>query len=157
VSSRKSVQRLQIECHHNPLLRALFLAFTLLAAACLCILPLSWPLTGFSLLLLLSLAWRTWRLRCELDGERVSLLWDAEGRWWWCQGSEETELLLAGDSYLSSWMIVLNLRDPATARGYSMLLFPTSIGADRFRRLTVRLRLEGRVSVQGGQEVADVE
>lgn len=157
MSSKGSAQRLQIECHHNALLRALFVTCMALAGVCLLLVPLSWPLLGFSLLLLLSLALRSWSSRCELGGERVSLLWDAEGRWWWCQGSEETELLLAGDSYLSSWMIVLNLRDPATARGHSMLLFPSSIGADLFRRLTVRLRLEGRASAPVAEGFIDAK
>lgn len=149
MSSKGSAGRLQIECRHNPTLSTLFVGCILLAAACLLNVSLSWPLTGFALLLLFSLAWRTWSSRCELGGARVTLLWDGEGRWWWQQGGEECELHLAGDSYLSSWLIVLNLVDASTKRGHAMLLFPSSTGRALFRRLSVRLRLEGRASILG--------
>jgi len=138
-------------------LQALVITLFLLSAISLLIVPLSRPLTGFSLLLLCTIAWRTWSLRCELGGERVMLVWDGEGRWWWRQNHVERELNLAGDSYLSSWLIVLNLYEPLTKRGYSMLLFPSSLGAERFRRLTVRLRLEGRATVLGAEDSTDVK
>lgn len=143
MSSKGSAQRLQIECHNNLRLQALYFITNIIAAICLLISPLSSSLTLFSLLLLLSMAWRTWFARCELGGERVSLLWDSEGRWWWQQGGSEREMLLDGSSYLSTWMIILNLREPAKKRVCSILLFPSVTGDELFRRLTVRLKLEG--------------
>lgn len=143
MSSKGSAQRLQIECHNNLRLQVLYFITNFVAAICLLISPLSWSLTLFSLLLLLSMAWRTWFTRCELGGECVSLLWDGEGRWWWQQGDNEREMLLDGSSYLSTWMIILNLRKPANKRVCSILLFPSVTGDELFRRLTVRLKLEG--------------
>lgn len=150
MSSKGSAQRLLIDCHHQQILRALFVSCTVAASACLLAVPLSWSLTVILLLLLYLLALRTWRARCELGGENVSLLWDAEGRWWWRQSGEEIELLLAGESYLSTWLIVLNLRHPLTGKGYELILCPAGSRKELFRRLTVRLRLEGR-GVTAGQ------
>jgi hypothetical protein len=100
--------------------------------------------SGLSLLLLLLLATRSWYSRCELGGETVHLLWDGEGRWWWRQEEEENEMQLYGDSYLSPAMIVLNLREAQRGRVRSLVLFPSCIGEALFRRLAVRLKLEGR-------------
>ncbi len=144
MSSKGSEPRLQIECGHQRVLRTLFLSCVIMGSVCLLAVPLSWPLTGFSLSLLYGAAWHVWRTRCELGGAVASVLWDGEGRWWWYAGGEETELLLCGDSYLSTWLIVLNLRHPVTGRSRSLLLFPSGVRGDLFRRLTVRLRLEGR-------------
>jgi hypothetical protein len=146
------VQRLQIECRHNQRLRVLYICCILIAGICLLVVPLSGPLRGFSLVLLFLFALRSWNARGELGGEKVSLLWDGEGRWWWRQNGKETELVLSGDSYLSTWMIVLNLHDPVTGGGNALLLFPVDLGDGLFRRLSVRLRLEGRASPPGPED-----
>jgi hypothetical protein len=49
--------------------------------------------------------------------------------------------MLCDDTYLANWVVVLNLRGIVDGRGRSLLLFPSAIGAERFRRLLVRLRL----------------
>lgn len=143
MSSKGSSQRLQLECHHNPLLRALYISFIVVAGVCLLVTPLSWLVKGFSLLLLIALGVRTWFMRCELGGEQVVLLWDGEGCWWWRQGGQETELRLTGDSYIATWLIILNLHEPTAKRGYALLLFQLSMDTALYRRLTVRLKLEG--------------
>lgn len=156
MSSKGSAQRLQIECQHSPTLRLLFAGCIVLGVISLFLVSLPWPLTGFVLLLLFLLALRTWKSRCELGGAKVSLLWDGEGRWWWQQGGDEYELHLAGDTYLARWLIVLNLYDPQTKRGFSLLLLPGTTGEALYRRLSVRLRLEGRPSIAGhSQENTD--
>lgn len=111
-------------------------------------LPLTLPVVFMLLIVVVMLAWNCWRQRCELGGEHITLIWDAEGRWWWQQDKDEAELVLCGDSYLSFGMVILNFYHPDSGMRRSLVLFPASVGPVRFRRLRVRLLLEGRQSVR---------
>lgn len=145
---KKYAPRLQLECSNVGKLRLLFASTVVLSQLCLATLPLSLSLKSLLLLLITVLAWRCWSRRCELGADPVTLIWDAENRWWWSQGGEERELVLCGDSYLSTGMVILNFSAPTSRIRRSLVLFPASVGAMNFRRLTVRLRLEGRQSVK---------
>lgn len=147
MSGRKYAQRLQFECRPVTRLRLLFISSALLSELCVVVVPLS-PLLKFSALLLIAaFAMGCWRNRCELGARAVTLTWDTDSRWWWAQKGEETELALCGDSYLSTGMVILNFRNPVSGRRQSLVLVPAAVGADVFRRLRVRLKLEGGPSV----------
>lgn len=145
-------QRLELECSALTWLRALFISVVLLSLWCILLLPLALPLVLLLLSFTIAVAWRCWRQRCELGAEPVRLVWDAEGRWRWFQKGEEAELALCGDSYLSSAVVILNFTYPETRHRRSLVLSSASVGADRFRRLRVRLLLDGARSVRGGHE-----
>lgn len=150
MSAVKPAQRLELECGAVTGLRVQFAVVVLLSLCC--ILLLSLPLSVVLLLLMANvvLAWRCWRKRCELGASSVTLVWDAEGRWWWSQDGEETVLDLCGDSYRSTGMTILNFTHPDTQRRRSLIIFPASVGSVRYRRLSVRLLLEGGESVRVG-------
>lgn len=150
MSDFRPAQRLELECKAVPGLHVLFLAALLLSLCCLVLLPWSLLMVMSLFMLTAGLAWRCWRRRCELGAPAVTLLWDAEGRWWWRQAGEETELKLCGDSYLSSRMVILGFSHPDTGRQRSLILFPTSVGPALFRRLRVRLMIEGGRGVMNG-------
>jgi len=142
MSSKGYATPLRLESAAVPPLQQLYLLFVGLVLIVLASTPLPY---GLQLPLLLScvlLAWRVWHRRSELGAGPVSLVWDAEQRWWWHQGGREVELQLRGDSYLSARLIVLNFREAGSARRYSLVLLPRSLGEETFRRLRVRLRLE---------------
>ena len=145
-------RRLELACAPLPGLRLLYVVMVLCALGCLALLPL--PLWQLLLLqgMIVLLGWHCWRQRGELGGPGTSVIWDAEGQWWWLQSGEETPLVLAADSYLSTAMVILNFIEPGFRRRRSLLLFPASVGRDRFRRLRVRLLLEGGLSVRSGRE-----
>jgi hypothetical protein len=94
-----------------------------------------------ALLLFLLLAVRTWRRRSELGGAPVSLVWEAGPRWWWRQGGREEPLRLRGDSYRSARLVVLSFLPPQGGRR-SLIVLPSTVGEETFRRLQVRLQLE---------------
>ncbi len=148
MSARKPAQRLQLECSTVMKLRLIFSSAVFLSLLCVTALPLPLSPRFFMLLLIITLAWRCWRRRCELGASAVTLTWDADSRWWWSQGGEETELALSGDSYLSTGMVILNFQHPVSGRRRSLVLLSASVGAQAFRRLRVRLMLEGGQNIK---------
>lgn len=152
MSSPEYATPLRIEVGENRLLRRLYLSFVLLTLLTLLWLPLSLWMTLPGALLFLALARRQWRLRPELGGGAVGLVWDAEQRWWWSQDGETLELLLRGDSYLSAVLVALNFRVPESRRRRSLLLTPAGIGQQEFRRLLVRIRLDGEAAVTAAKD-----
>ncbi|MCW8840987.1 MAG: hypothetical protein OQL05_12110 [Gammaproteobacteria bacterium] len=153
MSSKGYATPLRIEVAANRLLRRLYLAFVVLTLSVLPGLPLSLYVTLPGAALFLWMARRQWRLRPELGGEPVSLVWDAEQRWWWSQGARTVELQLLGDSYLSAVLVALNFRPPESRRRRSLLLTPVGIGEENFRRLQVRFRLTGEEAVTAAKPV----
>lgn len=145
-------QRLELECRAVARLRTLYILALMGAFGCITSLPLSLPWLSLLLALVTGGAWHCWRQRCELGGVVVSLLWDAEGRWWWRQAGDERELRLRADSFLSSEMIILNFTHHETDCRHSVLLFPFSVGPAVFRRLRARLMLEGRRGFRSGSD-----
>jgi hypothetical protein len=150
MSARKYAQRLQLECSANSLLRLLFSIAVVASILSITLLPLPLPIRIFSCLLIAALAWRCWQRRCELGGEALILTWDGDDRWWWSQGGEERELLLRGDTYVATGVVILNFNHALGRGRRSLVLLPASVGAGVFRRLRVRLILAGRHSVRDG-------
>ena len=87
MSARKPAQRLQFECSSSRKLRLLFSSAVFLSLLCVTALPLPLSSRFFLILLIITLAGRCWRRRCELGASAVTLSWDADSRWWWSQGS----------------------------------------------------------------------
>lgn len=136
--------RLDLECRAVARLRTLYILALLGAVSCIVLLPLSLSVLCVLIAVTAGMAVHCWRQRCELGGKVVALLWDREGRWWWKQAGEETELLLSPDSYLSPGMVILNFTHPETGHRRSLVLLPVSVGPERYRRLCVQLMLERR-------------
>lgn len=147
MSARKTAPRLQLECSAVAKLRYLVVFVFVLSLLCIGILPVPLSLKALLLSVIAALYSHVRFGRCELSGMAVTLIWDAESRWWWLQQDIETELQLCADSYLSASMAILNFRHPVSGRRRSMVVFPSSVGAAGYRRLSVRLTLEGRQGV----------
>lgn len=151
MSARKYSPRLQLECSTNGLLRVLFSFVVALSLLSLMLLPLPLLIRSFGCLMIAALAWRCWQRRCELGGDALTLTWDGDDRWWWSQGGEERELLLRGDTYVATGMVILNFNHAVGRGRRSLVLLPATAGAAAFRRLRVRLKLAGRQSVRSGE------
>lgn len=142
MSSQGYATPLRLESGALPLLQRLYLLFSVLVVAVLVGLPVPLWLSAAAIALFLFAAYRVWRLRSELGGAAVALVWDAEQRWWWQQAGREHELELQGSSYLSTWLVILNWRERDSGKSFALVLSPASIGDDTFRRLLVRFRIE---------------
>ncbi|MGM0595108.1 MAG: protein YgfX [Pseudomonadota bacterium] len=144
MSSRGYAAPLRIEVTGNRLLRRLYLVLVALATVVLLWLSVRQPLLFLSLPLFLWLARREWLCRAELAGAPITLLWDVEQCWWAERDGEGRPLQLQGESFLSPVLVVLRFRRLPGRRRDAVVLTPGAVGEASFRRLLVRLRLEGR-------------
>ena len=78
------------------------------------------------------------------DKSVTALLWDDLGEWKLFFRSGEEVVRLEPDTLVSSWLVVLNFSATAAAGHYSAVILPDSLDRESFRRLRVRLRLDGR-------------
>lgn len=133
---------LRIEPHPSRRLRRLVAAAALSASLAPWFTPLPWyACAAFSALCLVG--WRvSWRRRAELAGPPLALLWDRDGNWFWVQESAWRRVELLGDSYLSPGLVVLVFRQSRWRRRH-VVLFRDSLDTVTFRRLKVRLKIEG--------------
>lgn len=146
MSSKGYATPLRLEVGANPILKRLYLAMASCAFATLLLLPVAIAIRIAALLFLLIVVWQVWRWRTELGGTPVQLVWDGEQRWWWTQEGKEYAAELQADSYLSTWLVVLNFRLSESRRSQSLVLTPAAIGDDLFRRMSVRFRITPRSS-----------
>ncbi|HEU4601496.1 MAG TPA: hypothetical protein VFS24_05995 [Steroidobacteraceae bacterium] len=90
--------------------------------------------------------WLTFRRAGWLRGPAslCSIIWDADGRWFLSRSGQRWEASLRGDSYVSSRALLLrwDAVDANLPRN-SMLLTRADLGLVDFRRLVVRLRIDG--------------
>lgn len=108
--------------------------------------PAAWLLAGLVLLCLL----RSYAGRVLMRGghDVVALVWERDGAWRLLErGGREPVCRLRPDSYVHPLLTVLNFT--GERRG-AVVLLPDSLDADTFRRLRVRLGLEG-----AGPEASD--
>lgn len=141
MSSKGYATPLRIEGGALPLLQRLYLLICLVAAVTLLFLQLPYLLNLFFLAAFSWLSVRVWKTRAELGGTPVSLVWDADQRWWWLQNGVEQQLQLCGDSFLSGSVSILNFREPDSGRRSSLVLMPSVTGAGRYRQLLVRFKI----------------
>jgi hypothetical protein len=120
------------------------------ALALLPLLPLGMPVVAvLAGLIVLSWAWNqathVWLRR---DRSIVSLVWLADGTWRLTDRGGTTRVCrLRWDSYVHPWLTVLNFTGASRC---SVVLLPDSLDPETFRRLRVRLGLQGRDAVTPG-------
>jgi toxin CptA len=123
--------------------RTLALALSLMAGAALACSWIGLPRPGFLLAATgIALAW-IWHLAPALQRGRravraLELGAAGDARWQDCAG-QWNEAEVEPGSYVSGWLVVLNLRAPG-ARRRSLVLLPDSAAAEELRRLRVWLR-----------------
>jgi len=144
MSSQKFVTPLQIDLQPSRLLFALLVIMFSGALFLLCLLP--WPiylLTLFSLLLIVSFFVVLEQHVLRRGRHRLkSVMQDSSGQWWLQkQSGEKLSVQLEDDSYLHSWLVVLNFKN--IKRRYSVVLMQDSLECSVFRRLRVRLLVLG--------------
>jgi len=144
MSSKGYATPLRIDVVALGAVRSLYLLFCALAVVCLLWLPLPVPLLLLSVVLFLATARHVWSVRGELGGRPAALVWDAAQRWWCSQGGRERELELCGDSYLSTWLCILNFREPVRGKRHAFIVMPEGTGRERYRQLLVRFRISGK-------------
>lgn len=76
----------------------------------------------------------------------VNILTWKEGGEWVLELSDGTqyETYLLPSSYVSPWLVVLNFSKAENQRGRSVTLFRDALDEESFRRLRVRLRIDGK-------------
>jgi hypothetical protein len=80
------------------------------------------------------------------DRSLVSLVWLADGEWRLTErGGATRSGRLRWDSYAHPWLTVLNFTG---ARRCSVVLLPDSLDPETFRRLRVRLGLQGMAAIE---------
>lgn len=148
MSSRGSGSPLRIELRPSRLLQGAILGIHGGAALLVLTLPLPLPLLPLLLLCLAAVAGAIVHLRRSRHGRDShavrALYLAADGRWTLVthQG-ESVDGSLRADSYLHPWLTVLNFSGP---RPRTIVLLPDSLDRDVFRRLRVRLRLQGQAA-----------
>jgi len=135
-------ERLFLRLRPSPVLAALLASVHALAAATLWFAPLSlaFALPG-SLALLAHFAWTARRHAFHRGGGAVvELEFGSDGA---VSAASPAGLIrvyrIAGSTFVSAQLVVLNLRPEAGRRARSVLIAPDSVDADSFRRLRVWL------------------
>ena len=144
MSYRGSAPPLQIELHRSQLLTVCLLLLLVTALTAICLTDV-----GNLLRLLIALPviagvvhalrYHAWRVA---GNALVRLTWSAAGVWTaTTRDGRVLDLQLAPDSYWHARILVLNFT--AGGKKYSVMLLPDMLPGNVFRRLRVRLRLEG--------------
>ena len=132
---------LRIEPCASPALKRTVLAVCAGAIASLWLTPLPFPLRILFSLIAVAATARTWQKRPELGGPPVWVEWNREGEWYWHEAGYAMPADLLGDTYLNAGLVILNFR---TEGGHRSLVLPRdALDTVTFRRLKVRLRIEG--------------
>lgn len=77
-------------------------------------------------------------------GNIATLVWKADGDWVIETVDGKTcEAQLQPSSYLHLWLVVLNFRSEESRRLRSIIIFPDTLDVEIFRKLRVRLGIEG--------------
>lgn len=143
MSSHKYAAPLRLEPHTSKILLRLLL-FAHVGALLLCLLPGFAPLIRLVIVLSVCSSWLLVVRRFYSGRPFKWLQWDETGIWVLCRhDGRQRDAELLPDSYLSPYLIILNLRFLDGSRCPSQLLLWDSLDKDTFRRLRVRLRLEG--------------
>jgi hypothetical protein len=100
------------------------------------------PHIKLALIILLLLYLVYLEMRC-LKFDR--LIWQQGNQWLLQHGPNQYEAKLLGDSVRTAWLVILNFRivSPAPVSHVSVVIWPDSVRAEIFRRLKVRLRVDG--------------
>ena len=83
-------------------------------------------------------------------GNIATLVWKADGDWVIETVDGKTcEAQLQPSSYLHLWLVVLNFRSEKSRRLRSIIVFPDALDVEIFRKLRVRLGIEGADNTDG--------
>ncbi|WP_303904424.1 protein YgfX [Thiohalomonas denitrificans] len=132
---------LRIEPHASAALKRVVAAVCIGAVASLWLTPLPFSLRLLLSLIAVAATVRTWQKRPELGGAPVWVEWNREGEWYWHEAGHALPADLLGDTYLNSGLVILNFRTEGGRR--SLVLPRDALDPVTFRRLKVRLRIEG--------------
>lgn len=141
MSSRASATPLVVDLRPSRALRALVALAHAGAWAALVPLGWTWAIAGAALLGPAAVA--EWRAL----GTAGRLLWHADGRWTLAGDGAGPAWRLARVTFLGPWVVVLVLRDGR--RVHRLALARDGVAAHQWRRLRVRLRLEGDPGTAG--------
>ena len=134
---------LVIKPRPSRLLAGILSAVHLITLFVLALLPLSlWILLLLSGAIVVNLGY-VFRRHVLLRGKKAvtKLICDTEGSWKVLNGkSNELLAQLHPDTFVSRWLVILNLSTNSTGN-YSVVLLPDSLDQDTMRQLRVRIRL----------------
>ncbi len=138
---------LYLELHPSRIFAAVLLVVHGGAAVCALIVSLPWLVrvlfVGFILFSLRHTIFR-WAL-IRHNKAVTALLWDDLGEWTlFSKNGKQMAVRLEPGSFVSPWWVVLDFSAIDAPGRYSAVLFPDSLDRESFRRLRVRLRLDGR-------------
>jgi len=137
---------LYLELRPSRIFALVLLVIHLGAVGCLLMVPLPWPVRVVAAgTVLFSFRYTLFR-RALLrhDKSVTALLWDDLGEWKLFFSSGEEAARLEPDTFVSSWLVVLNFSAASATGRHSVVIFPDSLDRESFRRLRVRLWLDGR-------------
>lgn len=141
MSSRASATPLVVDLRPSGALRGLVVLVHAGAWAALVPLGWTWALAGAALLGAAAVV--EWRAL----GTGGRLLWHADGCWTLAGDGAGPAWRLACVTFLGPWLVVLVLRDGRRVR--RLALARDAVAAPQWRRLRVRLRLEGAAGGAG--------
>lgn len=127
----------RIQVHSSRLLLWFIILTHSTAAAIVWLIHWPWWLSGaISTAVLLSafVSWSHHRWKGEKE------LQYSEGRWYWLVDYDKTEMLLAGEYFVSSWMIVMRFKPVDRFKKQALVLLSDSADKQDLRRLRVLLR-----------------
>jgi hypothetical protein len=155
MSSHKYAAPLRLEPDTSRILLRLLL-FAHLGALLLCLLPGFSPLIRLVIMLSVILSLLLVFRRFYSGSTFKWLQWDEQGIWVLCRhDGRQLDAELLPDSYVSPYLVILNLRCLDGTRCPSQLLLPDSLDKETFRRLRVRLRLEGATPAPDTEPLMD--
>lgn len=151
MSSRKYAAQLNLEPGRSLWLGVLLLLAHGGSLGVLFLVPLPvYAAWAAALIVLASMAWGIRRHALRLDRNAiVRLVWDADDAWLLVTAAgRELAAVLMTSSYVHPWLAVLNFQTEGTGvrrlwRRRSVVLLPDALDAESFRRLRVRLRIDG--------------
>ena len=154
MSSNKYATPLRLELHTSRLLLILLL-FAHGGALLLCLSPAFFPFVRLVFILFVGLSLLFVYRRFYSANIPKSLVWDEDGIWR-LRGQNGTwqEAELLPESYVSPYLVILNLRYLDGRRCPAQVLFYDSLDNESFRRLKVRLRLEGVTLPESDSDIA---
>ncbi|MCK5639925.1 MAG: hypothetical protein KAJ19_03980 [Gammaproteobacteria bacterium] len=155
MSLNKYATPLRLEPHISRILLILLL-FAHGGALLLCLLPDFSPVIRLVIILFVALSLLFVFRRFYSENTFKQLVWDEQGVWVLCRhDGRQLDAELLPDSYVSPGLVILNLRCLDGTRCPSQLLLSDSLDEETFRRLRVRLRLEGAAPESGVEPVMD--
>lgn len=137
-----SFLQLDIALHRSKILLIMLTVLHLLAGSVLFFIEI-WPWTKIMIFGLIILSWYQicWRVLLFRASHAVQRIVFSRGDWRIQDGTGKThDVCLLGQSYLSTWLVILHFCDIETRHRKSLVLARDSIDSQSFRRLSVILK-----------------